>query len=417
MVKISIRTRLVIAFFLVGAISVLVVGFLSINTVSSSLQKEAVMEMVRLSEAKEWQIFIYFDLLESRTLDFSSDGFIKDSMEKINKGENSSEVVQKLNAHIILNKQPLDKSLLGILIIDPNGKVVASTDKDDVGKDESDDAYFIEGKKGSYVSDPDEVGGHFSTVKKKVVASVPIIDTETKQLLGVIVNFFETEKLYDMLTGHFILNKGALTVEGGDIGLIDVYVVDRKKSMFILPKSAGAIGSGVFTEKLTVDTLPVRKCLENNEEMSGTYTNYAGKEVVGSSMCIVDKKWTLLVEKSTDDAYMLVRELQTELVFIVIAIIGLAGILGFVFSATISRPIKKLTKTIEDISLGKMDTEVEGKERKDEIGDLARAFDRTIVSLKLAKRRLGIKETTEVSVTPEKLAEAGLIKKEEPTNK
>ena len=45
-----------------------------------------------------------------------------------------------------------------------------------------------------------------------------------------------------------------------------------------------------------------------------------------------------------------------------------------------------VTKTIEDISQGKMSTVIEEKERNDEIGNLARAFERTIVSLKLAMK-------------------------------
>ena len=62
---------------------------------------------------------------------------------------------------------------------------------------------------------------------------------------------------------------------------------------------------------------------------------------------------------------------------------------GLYLSRFISKPIQQLTKTIEDISMGKLDTEIKGKERKDEIGDLARAFERTIVSLKLAMRKTG----------------------------
>jgi len=53
------------------------------------------------------------------------------------------------------------------------------------------------------------------------------------------------------------------------------------------------------------------------------------------------------------------------------------------------KPIREITNTIQSISLGKLDTEIKGKERKDEIGDLARAFERTIVSLKLAMRKTG----------------------------
>lgn len=64
-------------------------------------------------------------------------------------------------------------------------------------------------------------------------------------------------------------------------------------------------------------------------------------------------------------------------------------ILVFFFSKSITKPIKKLTKNVEDISMGKLDVEIDPKlkESKDEIGALARAFDRTIVSLKLAMKQ------------------------------
>lgn len=78
---------------------------------------------------------------------------------------------------------------------------------------------------------------------------------------------------------------------------------------------------------------------------------------------------------------------------------------AYILSRSIAEPIKKLTKVIEDISTGKLDTEIdpELKNSKDEIGRLANAFDRTIVSLKLAmkqtapqlKKALEEKEKTE----------------------
>ncbi len=52
------------------------------------------------------------------------------------------------------------------------------------------------------------------------------------------------------------------------------------------------------------------------------------------------------------------------------------------------KPVEKITKTIESISLGKVDVTVEGTEREDEIGSLAKAFDRTIVSLRLAMKKI-----------------------------
>ncbi|MBI4146822.1 PAS domain S-box protein [Candidatus Woesearchaeota archaeon] len=66
--------------------------------------------------------------------------------------------------------------------------------------------------------------------------------------------------------------------------------------------------------------------------------------------------------------------------------------IGMLMSYNVSKNIKKLTHTIEDISKGKLDVHVAGKNRQDEIGELARAFDRILVSLKLAVEKVGLKK-------------------------
>ena len=55
----------------------------------------------------------------------------------------------------------------------------------------------------------------------------------------------------------------------------------------------------------------------------------------------------------------------------------------------IYQDIERLTKTVNSLSLGNLNVEVKPsiKQRKDEIGDLAKAFDRTFVSLKLAMHK------------------------------
>src|SRR3989344_1473289 len=52
----------------------------------------------------------------------------------------------------------------------------------------------------------------------------------------------------------------------------------------------------------------------------------------------------------------------------------------------ITRPINKLTEEVQSISTGKLDIELSGIDRKDELGELAKAFNRILVSLKLAMR-------------------------------
>lgn len=58
-------------------------------------------------------------------------------------------------------------------------------------------------------------------------------------------------------------------------------------------------------------------------------------------------------------------------------------IVVLILNVIIVRPIKTVTANIEDISRGKFDVEVRSKERKDEIGNLAKAFDNMRYSLKM----------------------------------
>ncbi|MCP5050806.1 MAG: HAMP domain-containing protein [bacterium] len=73
-----------------------------------------------------------------------------------------------------------------------------------------------------------------------------------------------------------------------------------------------------------------------------------------------------------------------QLIIIIIASIAmLAGIsLSVIYGRTISRPITNLTQAAEDISKGDISKPVE-KETNDEIGELAEAFERMRVSLKV----------------------------------
>ena len=62
---------------------------------------------------------------------------------------------------------------------------------------------------------------------------------------------------------------------------------------------------------------------------------------------------------------------------------------GLVISNSIIAPVEKLTSSVDEISKGNLNVELEEslKESHDEIGELARAFDRTLVSLKLAMKQ------------------------------
>jgi len=83
------------------------------------------------------------------------------------------------------------------------------------------------------------------------------------------------------------------------------------------------------------------------------------------------------------------RNIENVLLIFSVFVMFLSLIISFSLSHSITKPIKNLTKNIEDISTGKLNIDIDPKlkESKDEVGDLARAFERTLVSLKLAMRK------------------------------
>ncbi|MEW6036392.1 MAG: HAMP domain-containing protein [Candidatus Micrarchaeota archaeon] len=94
--------------------------------------------------------------------------------------------------------------------------------------------------------------------------------------------------------------------------------------------------------------------------------------------------------------------------FAALIALALGGVLGLILASSILGPIRQLTEVIERISRGERGVEIPArlKESPDEIGALAMAFDRTMVSLKMAmgqtapelKRLLEEKAATEAKL-------------------
>lgn len=77
----------------------------------------------------------------------------------------------------------------------------------------------------------------------------------------------------------------------------------------------------------------------------------------------------------------------TKILFIAFSILLLGLLLTWLLSSTITKPIVELTESAEIISRGDFSCDIQGTDRKDEIGALARAISRMAESIKLAMVR------------------------------
>ena len=150
----NIKNKLGITFLLIAAIPMILVGAINFINAKKALVHSTFIGLNGFAELKESELLIFIEKLKTRTSDFASDGFIRDSTEIINRHDSDkTNAVEALTTHLLKNKIPLDKDILFIDIIDTEGHIEASTYPEKVGMDKSHKQYFKIGMKELYVQD------------------------------------------------------------------------------------------------------------------------------------------------------------------------------------------------------------------------------------------------------------------------
>jgi len=388
-----IGTNVMLASLLIGLIPIIIMGAISISTVRGSLNSQITKTVLMTLESKDESLFTYYNSVEERTSDIATDADIADRLLQLEteKGDASAtnQTLKELDDLLGLDKRSMDQDLAGIFIADTDGTVIASTDPAELGKDEKDDDYFQFGLSQIYLSAHRETDLHFGLTDRFTVAA-PVKDPVSGRTLGVLVNVFNRDGIEQILAGGNPNPSFENTETTGNqseangFQTLQVYLVDTSKIMFLQPK-----GTNLSALKgMTIDTPPVNSCFANQTGFVGTYTNYANDEVLGASRCLKNPRMVLIVEVSTSEAFGPVDKANLIIGVVILFFAALVILSGLVVSNALTRPITDLTEVIEKISTGNLDVQIDPKlkESDDEIGELGRAFDRTIVSLKMAMR-------------------------------
>ncbi len=106
---------------------------------------------------------------------------------------------------------------------------------------------------------------------------------------------------------------------------------------------------------------------------SGVTTDYRGMRMITTATPVEfnDAKWAMVTTISEDEAYAPVTSMRDMMLLVGGVLLALAALNGFIFSFSLSRPISRLTGTMGALAEGKLDIEVKGAERSDEIGAMA----------------------------------------------
>jgi len=375
----KISTKMILFIISISVLPLLFTNYFIFNSAGNNLRQQVFNDYSFISESVRGQIFVYFDSVESRTVDFSSDRFIQDKTMELIK-DKSADSALELSKYLIENKKPVSNEIFGIIIFDYEGNIIASTDEENIWTGDLHGDYFLKGREGVRISEFNLTDNRLNLTKKVLAVSAPLVDRETKETVGIITNFFNIEKIQGILSGELNIKEDNNDNVSGDESASEIYIVDKNRTMFVYPIGANHEMNDKHYLDMKVDTVPVDKCFGERTDFTGIYKNYKNEDVIGASICIIDSEWVVLIERPEKEVFQPLFNLENNLITIIPLAVIIILFFGLYFSSRLTEPIESLTAISKRISEGDFDVRA-NIDLKDEIGILAENFNKMTDSL------------------------------------
>jgi len=130
----------------------------------------------------------------------------------------------------------------------------------------------------------------------------------------------------------------------------------------------------VLQTSLTSDVVAGAFAGETGEGLSQDYRG-APMVVRAQAVSVGAVQWAVVAVQPEQEAYASIVDMRNMTLMVGGALLAIAAVLGALFARTISRPISRLTGTMEKLADGDLAVAVEGGRRHDEIGAMARAVE------------------------------------------
>ncbi len=364
-IRIRILVILFLAILIAGGATLVASRIVSERIVEQQIYRH--LEAVAQSRAKSVEAFLE---LEKETVRQLSGSTVIRKLLLADRGH--EDYAQRLNEvqERLRRTAKIGRYTYSLSVLNGKGTVVASTEKNDMGKDKRADAYFLAGKQDVHIKDA--YLSSFHNIRS-IAFSAPVLDESDAGFLGVVVIKASMKALDNIVTHRTGLG------ETGEIYLInkDGYMITPSrfvKDVFLTRR--------VDTENAKAGPLDLERFGdEKHEQRAFLYKNYLGSEVLGIHIHIPETGWRLLAEISAHEAFSPLSKL-TRTLFLILGLLLMTAIIASVFLArSITRPVLKLQSGAEEIMKGNLDFKV-GTRSRDEIGDLSRAFDKMAANLK-----------------------------------
>jgi PAS domain S-box-containing protein len=318
------------------------------------------------SDALEAQLLIFLESKKNRTIDFSSDGFIRESAKQLSLQPGNTAAVKALNEHLRRNKAPLDHDIYDILVFNNTGKLVSATNGDLLREVEIDSLYFERGREKVVINTIENETGdrHFSV-------TAPLTDIKSGAFVGVITLRFHANAIDNILSGETAKLLGAKTVLGelGKRGAM--YVIDKTKAVIAGPENL--LGQ-------QIDTVFLDRAF-SQKEILGEFIDPSQKPRLAATMYIENPGWSIIASIPKKDAYRPLKRLTNLTAGFVLAGVSTILMLALFLGHRIAKPIIDLTTAAAKLARGKWNNRIPVPDKRGEITVLAQTFNQMARSL------------------------------------
>jgi methyl-accepting chemotaxis protein len=256
-----------------------------------------------------------------------------------------------------------------------------------------------------------------------IFLATPIFDGDKR--IGVLVFQLPIDRINSVMTGDGKWKESGLG-ESGETYLVGSDKKMRSQSRFWLEDPKGFLtairAAGVdaatinaIKDKKTViglqsvNSLGVRNALQGKTGFS-IFNDYRGVPVLSAYKPIEvnGQKWAIMAEEDEAEADAPAARLHGYVVNIIwataLVLLLASGVLGWLFSNSLVRPLERIVSSMKDISSGSGDLTVRlDDSAKDELGMLARAFNTFVQKLDGIMSDIG-ESTTELATASEELS-------------
>jgi len=335
----TLRSTLILWAAIIGLAPLVVSVFIVYYQQSNSIKREAFDKLAAVRDLKVRELERWMDARTGNLKTISTDKEIMEIEKIFLKSKQEKNILNSYNTVNFLIVRYLNNysAYKELFIVNPKtGVVELSSDRENEGRNVSDDKYFTEPlqTKKIYIK-----GIYYSKFLKKthMTFSIPIFSTEqTSHIIGILVARIDLENsLYNLLQNRTGLGSTGETL----IVNRDVIALNPLKSYENAPL------------KYKVNGIPAIKAA-NGETGIMESVAYDGEKILAAYTHIPQTGWGFVAKQNLSELYAPIKSMIKNFIIIIAFAVVIVFILGFYVAKTIAEPVGELAVTAKNMKNG-----------------------------------------------------------------